>query len=333
MQARIAAAEQLYGVMCSAPTSCPSRCSDSPPRRWSGRVRPCGPGRAPAPPPRPRHPVDSGPPLAPAPGRARPARHSATSAGVLGRSRADSAARVGVETAGQLLVTAGDNPSACAQRPPSRICAAPPPSGVLGSHRPPPAEPWRRPPSQQRLVADRPGPHALPPADQGLCRAPDQTRPVQARHHALAEALHRPRDLPPAHKPATHRPTRLPEIGGINHPLSQVLRRFPAWTSARPCPRLHHRPATPAPDRRPRARRLLPDVHETASGARADRPTLAQVLDQLRPGDTLVVWKLDRLGRSLWHLVDTITSPADRGIGFRSLQEAIESKESLSPMA
>ena len=63
---------------------------------------------------------------------------------------------------------------------------------------------------------------------------------------------------------------------------------------------------------------------ETASGARSDRPVLEQVLDQLRPGDTLVVWKLDRLGRSLRHLVDTITSLADRGIGFRSLQEAID---------
>jgi DNA invertase Pin-like site-specific DNA recombinase len=63
---------------------------------------------------------------------------------------------------------------------------------------------------------------------------------------------------------------------------------------------------------------------ETASGARADRLTLAQVLDQLRPGDTLVVWKLDRLGRSLRHLVDTVTSLAEHGIGFRSLQEAID---------
>jgi hypothetical protein len=60
---------------------------------------------------------------------------------------------------------------------------------------------------------------------------------------------------------------------------------------------------------------------ETASGARTDRPTLTQVLDQLRPGDTLVVWKLDRLGRSLRHLVDTVTGLAERGIGFRSLQE------------
>jgi Resolvase, N terminal domain/DDE_Tnp_1-associated len=61
---------------------------------------------------------------------------------------------------------------------------------------------------------------------------------------------------------------------------------------------------------------------ETASGGRADRPTLEQVLDQLRPGDTLVVWKLDRLGRSL--LVDTVIALAERGVGFRSLQEAID---------
>jgi DNA invertase Pin-like site-specific DNA recombinase len=51
---------------------------------------------------------------------------------------------------------------------------------------------------------------------------------------------------------------------------------------------------------------------ETASGARTDRPTLEQLLDQLRPGDTLVVWKLDRLGRSLRHLVDTIEDTTQR---------------------
>jgi DNA invertase Pin-like site-specific DNA recombinase len=63
---------------------------------------------------------------------------------------------------------------------------------------------------------------------------------------------------------------------------------------------------------------------DTASGALTARPALDQVLDQLRPGDTLVVWKLDRLGRSLRHLVDTIATLADRGVGFRSLQEAID---------
>ena len=63
---------------------------------------------------------------------------------------------------------------------------------------------------------------------------------------------------------------------------------------------------------------------ETASGARTDRPFLEHLLDQLRPGDTLVVWKLDRLGRSLRHLVDAITGLVERGVGFRSLQEAID---------
>jgi DNA invertase Pin-like site-specific DNA recombinase len=63
---------------------------------------------------------------------------------------------------------------------------------------------------------------------------------------------------------------------------------------------------------------------ETASGARSNRPVLEQLLDQLRPGDALVVWKLDRLGRSLRHLVDTVTGLADRGIGFCSLQESID---------
>jgi DNA invertase Pin-like site-specific DNA recombinase len=61
-----------------------------------------------------------------------------------------------------------------------------------------------------------------------------------------------------------------------------------------------------------------------ASGARADRPGLAQALGFLREGDVLVVWKLDRLGRSLAHLVETVAALAARGIGFRSLTEAID---------
>lgn len=63
---------------------------------------------------------------------------------------------------------------------------------------------------------------------------------------------------------------------------------------------------------------------DVASGARDDRPQLVAVLDQLRPGDTLVVWRLDRLGRSLRHLIDTVTELQGRQIGFRSLQEAID---------
>lgn len=63
---------------------------------------------------------------------------------------------------------------------------------------------------------------------------------------------------------------------------------------------------------------------EQASGARADRPELRAVLDYLRPGDVLVVWRLDRLGRSLQHLIATVTALGERGVGFRSLTEAID---------
>jgi len=63
---------------------------------------------------------------------------------------------------------------------------------------------------------------------------------------------------------------------------------------------------------------------DTASGALDDRPQLAELLDHLREGDTLVVWRLDRLGRSLRHLVETVTALANRGVGFRSLRESID---------
>lgn len=61
-----------------------------------------------------------------------------------------------------------------------------------------------------------------------------------------------------------------------------------------------------------------------ASGALTERPQLAAVLEQLRPGDTLVVWRLDRLGRSTSHLIQTVSALEERGIGFASLTEAID---------
>jgi len=54
------------------------------------------------------------------------------------------------------------------------------------------------------------------------------------------------------------------------------------------------------------------------------RPQLDEVLEQLRPGDTLVVWRLDRLGRSLRHLIELVTALDARGVGFRSLRENID---------
>lgn len=65
---------------------------------------------------------------------------------------------------------------------------------------------------------------------------------------------------------------------------------------------------------------------EHASGARDDRPQLAACLDYLRPGDVLVVWKLDRLGRSLPHLVRTAEQLHAKGIEFVSLTESIDSE-------
>jgi DNA invertase Pin-like site-specific DNA recombinase len=63
---------------------------------------------------------------------------------------------------------------------------------------------------------------------------------------------------------------------------------------------------------------------DTASGAKSARPGLAAALVWMREGDVLAVWKLDRLGRSLPHLIETVTALEERGIGFRSLTEAID---------
>src|SRR5512142_1716408 len=63
---------------------------------------------------------------------------------------------------------------------------------------------------------------------------------------------------------------------------------------------------------------------DTVSGSLTERPGLTEALDFARPGDTLVVWRLDRLGRSLRHLIDTISLLQERGIGFKSLQEQID---------
>jgi len=63
---------------------------------------------------------------------------------------------------------------------------------------------------------------------------------------------------------------------------------------------------------------------DVASGARTDRPQLGLVLEALQPGNTLVVWRLDRLGRSLPHLIETVKEREGRGGGFRSLTESID---------
>src|SRR3954463_4903450 len=67
---------------------------------------------------------------------------------------------------------------------------------------------------------------------------------------------------------------------------------------------------------------------DTISGSVTERPGLTQALSHLRMGDTLVVWRLDRLGRSLSHLIETVRQLQERGVGFRSLQEQIDTTTS-----
>jgi len=67
---------------------------------------------------------------------------------------------------------------------------------------------------------------------------------------------------------------------------------------------------------------------EKASGAQRERPQLQAALEYMRDGDTLVIWKLDRLARSLKQLIETVEALAARGIGLRSLTEAIDTTTS-----
>ncbi len=63
---------------------------------------------------------------------------------------------------------------------------------------------------------------------------------------------------------------------------------------------------------------------DIASGAKTDRAGLSEALDFLRDGDTLVVWKLDRLGRSLKHLIETVNLLEEKKAGFKSLTENMD---------
>jgi DNA invertase Pin-like site-specific DNA recombinase len=67
---------------------------------------------------------------------------------------------------------------------------------------------------------------------------------------------------------------------------------------------------------------------DTASGAKAERVGLVEAIAYAREGDILVVWRLDRLGRSLKHLIETITGLNERKIGFKSITENIDTTTS-----
>lgn len=71
---------------------------------------------------------------------------------------------------------------------------------------------------------------------------------------------------------------------------------------------------------------------DVVSGSRVDRPGLNSALSQLRKGDTLIVWRLDRLGRSLGHLIQTIKDLSDNQIGFKSIHENIDTTTSIGQL-
>ena len=63
---------------------------------------------------------------------------------------------------------------------------------------------------------------------------------------------------------------------------------------------------------------------DKVTGVKSERPGLKQALSHLREGDTFIVWRLDRLGRSLRHLIDTVTLLKNQGVSFKSLTENID---------
>lgn len=71
---------------------------------------------------------------------------------------------------------------------------------------------------------------------------------------------------------------------------------------------------------------------ETASGARTDRPQLEDLMRNARPGDRITVWRLDRLGRSVAHLVALVNEMNERGIEFRSLHEGFDTRTSVGKL-
>lgn len=71
---------------------------------------------------------------------------------------------------------------------------------------------------------------------------------------------------------------------------------------------------------------------DKASGTKTDRPQLAALLDYVRQDDTVVVWRLDRLGRFLQHLIQTVTALEEHGVGFKSVHENIDTTTSTGKL-
>ena len=71
---------------------------------------------------------------------------------------------------------------------------------------------------------------------------------------------------------------------------------------------------------------------DTMSGAKDDRPGLAALMDYVRAGDTVVVWKLDRLGRNTFHILETVKALTDAGVTLISTTDGIDSSTAAGRM-
>jgi DNA invertase Pin-like site-specific DNA recombinase len=80
------------------------------------------------------------------------------------------------------------------------------------------------------------------------------------------------------------------------------------------------------------AANVVKTFSDVMSGARDDRPGLAELMAYVREGDTVVVWKLDRLGRNMLHILQTVKELTDRGVTFVSVSDGIDSSTAAGRM-
>jgi hypothetical protein len=150
-------------------------------------------------------------------------------------------------------------------------------------------------------------------------RAPPERR--KRRREPVCDQSRFVRGLAHNRRPAARKTTRNPDA---TPPAGATATPHPVWVTCRLRPRLHP-PAGPDPPARRAQRASCARVfRDVGSGTIRKRPHLEACLDYLRAGDTLVVWRLDRLGRSLRHLVDVAALLEQRHVAFRSLRESID---------
>ena len=98
------------------------------------------------------------------------------------------------------------------------------------------------------------------------------------------------------------------------------------------CTRLHRRSGARRPKAAARRGRRLPDLEDVISGKTFTRPGLTSLLDHLRPGDTLAVVRLDRLGRSLRELLEVVETLKQRGVALLSLEEKLDTSSAAGEL-